>query len=187
MFVEGNMTQQYVSVSVMVKAMYRPVAPGEPQLCPDRAAAEGLGLRDDIAAKAGRTDPVLRLLTEMDRKLDAILGHLQRDDLRHDFPHDAMVVRLGGDALHLECREPLLPGDHLELVLLLDEFPLNMASCIAEVERKLPNTPVSGNDKTPFALSYIHLREGDRENIIRHVFQEERKRIRRLKNEEDGE
>ena len=54
------MTQQYVSVSVMVKAMYRPVAPGEPQLCPDRAAAEGLGLRDDIAAKAGRKRALIR-------------------------------------------------------------------------------------------------------------------------------
>ncbi len=181
------MTQQYVSVPVMVKAMYRPVAPGEPQLCADRAASEGLGLREEIAAKSGRQDPVLRLLTEMDRKLDAILGHLQRDDLRNDFPLDAVVVRLGGDALHLECREPLLPGDLLELVLLLEEFPLNMASCIAEVERKLPNPPVSGNDKTPFALSYVGLREGDKENIIRHVFQEERKRIRRLKSEEDGE
>ena len=181
------MTQQYVSVPVMVKAMYRPVAPGEPQLCADRAVPEGPGLREEIAAKSGRPDPVLRLLTEMDRKLDAILGHLQRGDLRNDFPLDAVVVRLGGDALHLECREPLLPGDHLELVLLLEEFPLNMASCIAEVERKLSDPPFSGSDKTAFALAYVRLREGDRENIIRHVFQEERKRIRRLKSEEDGE
>ena len=94
------MTQQYVSAPVMVKAMYRPVAPGEPQLCADRTVPEGLGFRDEIAAKSGRPDPVLRLLTEMDRKLDAILGHLQRDDLRKDFPLDATVVRRGGDARH---------------------------------------------------------------------------------------
>ncbi len=180
--------QQYMSVPTLVKAMYRMTGPDEPQLCAfPTYSPDGTALRDEALAKSRLPDTVLRFLADMDRKLDAILGQMQRDNLRNDFPLDATVTLLGGDALHLECREPLLPGNHLELVLLLEEFPLRAASCVAKVERKLPEPPTTGRDRTPFALSYVCLRESDKETIIRHVFQEERRRIRQIKSEEAGE
>ena len=181
------MTQQYVSVPTLVKTMYRMVEADDPQLCNSLLSSDSVSFREEALAKSRLPDPMVRLLAEMDRKLDAILGQMQRDNLRGDFPHDAWVVRLGGDALHLECKEPLLPGDHLELILLLEEYPLRAASCIVKVDRRLPEAPVTGKEHTAFVLSYTCLRESDRESIIRHVFQEERRRIRQLKSEEEGD
>ena len=181
------MTQQYVSVPTLVATMYRVVEADEPQLCNSLLSSSGVSFREEALGKSRLPDPAVRLLAEMDRKLDAILGQMQRDNLRKDFPHDAWVTRLSGDALQMEAKDALAPGDHMELVLLLEEYPLRAASCIAKVDRLLPGAPVTGRGSSVFALSYTCLRETDREIIIRHVFQEERRRIRQIKNEEGEE
>lgn len=178
------MSRQYVAIPTLVTAMYRMVETDELQLCSPLFSTDGNVLRDEILSKSRLPDPAVRLLVEMDRKLDAVLGLMRRDELRKNFPHDARITLLGADVLRLECREPLAPGDHLELVMLLEEYPMNTASCIVGVEKRLPEAPVTGRNNGVFAMSYSRLREADKESIIRYVFQEERRRIRQIKSEE---
>jgi hypothetical protein len=148
---------------------------------PGRAAD---GVREELFANSRLPDTLLRFLIDMDRKLDAILAHLQEESLAGEFPGEGQIVELSGNCLVLECAEPFAPGETLELLLLLEEFPLRVVPVLATVDEKRATPALTGPAASVYALTYLSVEEEDREAIIRHVFSEERKRIRQRK--EDG-
>ena len=113
------MPPQYISVPANAKAFFRMVEENEPQLCPPFGGGDFAG-REEVLGKL--PEAAARFLLDMDRKLDAILGLLQRDQLLEDFPLHGRVTELSAAGGTFECKQPLAPGDFLELVLLLEEL-----------------------------------------------------------------
>ncbi len=175
---------RFASVPTLFKGLFRMVEDGDaPRYCQGFAGVSDLSLKEEMLSQSRLPDAALRFLVEMDRKLDAVMGFLQRESLASDFPHEGRVVEISGDGVIFECREPLAPGDHMELLLMLEEFPPRVCSVIARVEEKGEGKAVTGSPNSPWKLSFARVQEEDREAVIRFVFREERKLIRLQKGE----
>ncbi len=176
------MSETYTSMPAMVKTRFRLAkSPDSPPLFSADPAGSSVAITEEILAHTRLPEALIHFLVELDRKVDAILSQMQKDTLDGDFPHEGRVVELSGSNLVLECREPLAPGDTLEVILFLEEFPLRLASGMASVDAILKADPQSGPDKSVYALSFVNIGEDERDNVIRFVFREERKMIRRKK------
>lgn len=173
------MSGSYLSVSTMVRAMFRK-AEGEhsPRLYRGAGPSPTAGLRDEMLA-AARPDLTLRFLAEMDRKLDALLSLMQRETLHADFPLEGHVVELSAETLRLEYAGELEPGGHLEVLLLLEEYPMRIVSLLCRVKTPLEERALTGPPNLAYEIGIVTVEDDDREHIIRFVFAEERKRIRR--------
>ncbi len=122
----------------------------------------------------------LRLFMEyVDSKLDLILSILGQDIIEKEFDFSTMVVELSGGGLKcLRPSEDFQVGDALEILLFLCHIPLQTVSAVGEVIRI---EKFKGKDF--LVLEFTHIREIDREEIVRFVFQEEREQIRIIKGE----
>ena len=181
------MSDQFVSIPTMIKGMFRMLAESEaPRFCAGVAHAGSAFLREETLAHARQNDTVMRFLVELDRKLDTIIGLLQRESLVADFPEEGRIVRLSGAALVFECRHALKKGDTMELLMLLEEYPLRLLSVKAHVEGPHPGNTLTGPSNKAYDMGYTCVREEDREAIIRFVFSENRKLIRQQKSGEEG-
>ena len=176
---------EYLSVPTLLKARFRMVEHAESARYWTRRKASGgsSALRDELLSTSRLSDELTRFLVEMDRKLDIILSFVEQENMLDDFPLEGKAVQLSGAGVVLETRELLSPGDHMELLLILEELPMRMVSVIAAVQ-DAPDIPViSGPRNIPYRAVFAALDEEDRENIIQYVFQEDRRRIRTQKNE----
>ncbi len=176
--------QRFISVPTLIKGVFRMVeGPDAPQLSQGINSTGSACLSEELLTRSRLPEALLAFLAEMDRKLDTILGHMQRDTLADDFPLEGRVAEISGDGLVLETEHALLPGNYVELLIFLEEFPLRVCSVIARVDEPFPTVLTGGGNKA-FVLRFIRLQEEDREAVIRFVFREERKRIRARKGEE---
>lgn len=156
------------------------VEPGDlPRYCGSVGGTVSTALRDALAGQ----DSIARFLVEMDRKLDAVLTHLQRESIVENFPHEGLILELSGGGLVLESFHPLTPGDFMELLILPDDYQQRPISVMAEVTRKSPEGHEVAEGHTAYSVRYTCISEEDREQVIQFVFQEERRQIRRRKGE----
>ncbi|MDR0828250.1 MAG: hypothetical protein LBN33_10355 [Desulfovibrio sp.] len=159
------------------------------------APPASLTLREEFLSSRTFPDPAARFLVELDRKVDAILSLLQREVLQNDFPHSGRALRLGASGLILDCEAPLAPGIYLELLLFLSECPERILAFLARVDKEIPLAvfaaeyeneefflqPQSGH---VYELSFLDMESEEREGLIRFVFAQERRRIRRRRETE---
>lgn len=178
------MTEHLLRVPTMLRGRFRRVeGVHAPRLYSGSAGAAAVGLREEFLASSRQPDAVMRFLAEMDRKLDAILAHLRKESLAEDFPHEGHILSLSGAGLTLECRDALKAGDCLELLLLLEDYPMRIVPVVARVEAKETGRALTGAGASAYAVTFAAVEEEDRELIIRFVFSEERKRIRQQKSD----
>lgn len=114
-------------------------------------------------------------LQAMSDKLDMLVGYLSRAQLDSEYTQ-AEVLEIGAMGLALAKAGDLVPGQHLEVVVVLSDFPLQMASAVGVVAGEAKR---QGEDVR--LLEFTRIREGDLERIVQFVFKEERARIRRDK------
>ena len=170
-----------LSVPTLFKCRFRPVdADALPRWC---GATADFSFKQEAAALA-RQDATMRFLLEMDRKLDTILSLLQNASLKEDFPHDGYVLELGDSSLLLESRQPLTAGEKLELLLMMGGYPLRLLSVMASVQAERQAPRHVDRESRLYALDYECLSQEDRDSLIAFIFQEDRKRIRKQKEEE---
>lgn len=178
------MSEKFTSTPTMIRALFRMMeSKDSPRLCNFSSIIPGAATAEDAVAHGRISDPVLNFLMRLDRKLDTIISFFQKEGLERDFPYKARVTHISPLAFTMECTEPLAPGDHVEAILFLEEIPMNIVSCVAVVEKKLPDKAVSGPGYSAFTFTVVSAREEEREAIIRHVFQVERKLIREQKSD----
>lgn len=175
------MSGQYVSVPTLFKGRFRKVEIGAQHRWCITGTSENTFRQDALAL--ARQDSTMRFLVEMDRKLDSILSLLQRDFIEADFPHEGHILELSASGLVLECVEPLSPGYAMELLLILGGYPMRLLSVMAEVTEQVRGFSLVNPGGRTYRVSYVCQSEEDREAIIGFVFQEDRKRIRRQKEE----
>ncbi len=120
----------------------------------------------------------LRLFMEyLDGKLDLILSILGKDMIESEFHLSTVVVELSGGGL--KCIKPSTEfqvGDAVEVLLYLCHIPLRIVSAVGEIIRIEHE-----EGKEVLVVEFTHIRELDREEVVRFVFQEEREHIRIIK------
>ncbi|MFO8032922.1 MAG: PilZ domain-containing protein [Desulfohalobiaceae bacterium] len=119
-------------------------------------------------------------LESINSKLDTLLSLSSKQVLQGDFPLQLQVVELSGAGLKcLRPQEKILEGDQLEAILVLTQFPVNLAGVTGQILR----TEKRGEQEL-LALEFTQLRQSDREKIVQFVFREQREQIRTLKNDD---
>lgn len=170
--------QQYSRVATNIQAWLRPLpSPDAPAMFSD--ASEMFGTSAQTSLQDARLpESVIRFLQDMDRKLQAILGLLGRDQLLQDFPLKATITEIGGDGAHLVSDEPLPLNTPTEIVIALSPMPLRLAGAVGKVQEILPAESIQPQTSV---FTFTRIRESELDAIIGFVLQEERRHIRERK------
>jgi hypothetical protein len=121
-------------------------------------------------------EAVMEMLTGINHKLDLILSTISQDMLLKDFPLRLEIVEISGAGVLFTSKEGIRTGEHMEMVLVLSQFPLRLASVSGTVQRQ-----ESKHGVVLFAFNFKQIRANDRETIVQFVFQEQREQIRESK------
>ncbi|WP_027186970.1 PilZ domain-containing protein [Desulfovibrio cuneatus] len=168
------MNRSPLQVVTSVKTLFRLMEDlSEASLYSASIASGGSAVREAFCETARLPEAVTRFLVEMDKKLDILVGRFQQESLSTHFPSQGRFVALSATGATLQCREPLAPGDCLELILVLQEFPFVSVVCRAMV--------VSSLADSVYAVAFQSVEEDDKERLIQFIFQEERRHIRSAK------
>lgn len=162
--------QDYSRVQTRLKAHVRPAASADAlPMAYDHPALQGAGERPDLAA-AGMSQVVSDFLLSVDAKLDTVISLLNQKRLEEEFAASLEIIEIGGDGVRLADSGDFKSGDALELAIILNQFPLRIASAVGVLET------ADGGTGVPVAFSRI--REPDLEAVVAFVFQEQRAHIR---------
>ncbi|MDR3176404.1 MAG: hypothetical protein LBU06_07730 [Desulfovibrio sp.] len=180
------MSDTLLSVPARARVMFR-CESNRKRLYVGASFAVGLSLREELLSSRGFSDPTARFLVELDRKVDAVLSLLRQNTLQKSFPYEGRALRLGVPGFSLVCDFPLAEGQVLEVLLFLGDAQELIVSALAKVETEIAVcTPDDAREalslssgERSYELSFLEMDEEDREGLIRHVFVEERRRIRR--------
>jgi hypothetical protein len=144
----------------------------------------GRRMRDESAPPRFRGQPVLasagrlpssqaRLLgslASIESKLDQLLAQTSAIQLAAEFPLELEVTELSGAGMRVRRpAEPLAPGDVIEVVLVLNQAPLQLASAVAQVIRI---------QEAELVFAFLRIRENHRKAIIQLVLEEQREQRR---------
>ncbi|MES9995111.1 PilZ domain-containing protein [Desulfovibrio aminophilus] len=162
----------YSRVAARLKALARRCdSPDGPQLFRTAPRRDGSSLAARLSATT-LPEGLVEFLVEMDAKLDQILAGQRQDLLRQDFPLDLDVHEVSGAGVRFSSTEPLVEGQPLEVVIVLTQFPLRLASALGRVR---------GEEEGLHRFEFTYIREHDLESIVQFVFQEQREEIRNRK------
>ncbi|WP_320169671.1 hypothetical protein [Maridesulfovibrio sp.] len=109
-------------------------------------------------------------VTELDRKLDQLLGMQSRKDLLTDFPESLEVMEISGNGMLFRTENPISLPCVMEAVLEIERIPLRLAGAVGTIHK--------GPDQSSWIMKFEKIREHDLEAIIQFVFSEQRERIR---------
>ena len=160
--------------STRLKAHVRPVSSAETLPRSYSTPGSSAGAVPDITDS--KLHPALAaFLQAMSDKLDMLVSYVSQSQLDSEYvPAEVLEIGTEGLALTKTCNAS--PGQHLEIVVVLSQFPLTMVSAVGKVtgEGARQGEPV-------LMVRFTRIREEDLEHIVQFVFREERARIRRTK------
>ncbi len=143
-----------------------------PKFTGDAVCAESC--REDLFRNSKLPEDLTTFLTEMDRKMDRILGLLSRETLQTDFPLDIEILELSAAGVKFRCATPVEINESLEVVMILSQVPLRMAGSKGRVLGLEGDTDL-------YRFEFVDTRGSDMEAIVQFVFQQQREQIRNSK------
>ena len=109
-------------------------------------------------------------LASINSKLDQLLAESGMIRLVRDFPLELQVTELSGSGMRTRQPEPALhAGEALEVLLVLCQAPLSLASAVAQVTRV---------QDQELAFTFSSIKENHRQAIIQFVLEEQREERR---------
>lgn len=129
-------------------------------------------------------EAMVEFLGSMDRKLDTILSLLHQDTLEKDFPLELDVLQVSGAGCRVVPHGDLPLGTHVEIVLILNQYPLQLAGAVGKVVRDQNGNNEGGEADKTLAVEFTRIRERDLDAIVQFVFDQDRQRIREHRWEE---
>lgn len=128
----------------------------------------------DVFRNSKLPEDLTCFLSEMDRKLDQILGLLNQDTIRSDFPMDVEILEMSAAGVRFRTQQKLEVDTPLEIVILLNQVPLKMAGSKGRI---------LGIDKKTglYRFEFVDTRGSDLEAMVQFVFQQQREQIRNSK------
>ncbi|MBG0789346.1 MAG: PilZ domain-containing protein [Desulfovibrionaceae bacterium] len=166
--------RSFSRIQVRLKALARTMhSIDSPQLFTGDAV-DFSAARDDLFHKSNLPEEVVKFLTEMDRKLDRLIGLLSRDQVRTDFSMDIEVTEISGAGIKFRSPDTFEPDQPLEIILFLSQAPLRMAGSKGRIIDREADTGL-------YRFEFVDMRGSDMEAIVQFVFKEQREQIRNSK------
>ncbi|NDV20539.1 PilZ domain-containing protein [Pseudodesulfovibrio sp. JC047] len=119
-------------------------------------------------------EELTRFLSEVDRKLDQIIGMLSKETVRSDFPVDIEIMEISGAGVKFRSSHQFEPNAPLEMVMVLNQLPVQLASSKGRILKKEPDTEL-------YRFEFVDMRGSDMETIVQFVFKQQRELIRNSK------
>lgn len=167
----------YAQIATYLRGRFRTLAGADDHAYAPLGALPSGPTREEFLAASTLPDAANKFLVQLDIKVDAILAGMQHSAMEHDFPHTMEILTLSASYLDFTTSLPLAPGDWLEIVVYFLQMGAATASGIGNVTARRVE-----EDGTPmFSFSFTRIAEEDREKIIRYVFKEERRQIRKTR------
>jgi hypothetical protein len=126
----------------------------------------------DALQQTSIPDALLDYLEAINAKLDTILGLLHQSSIKAEYPLGATITQISGAGVQFTSPHDLQVGDHLELVITLSRFPMQLVNAVGTITRR------QGQKEPVWVLEFTSIRDNDREAIIQYVFREQRELIR---------
>lgn len=130
--------------------------------------------RDDLFNKSKLPEEVVNFLTELDRKVDRVIGLLSQDQVKTDFSTEIEVTEISGAGLKFRSADHFESGLPLEIILVLSQAPLRMAGSKGRILDREEDTGL-------YRFEFVDMRGSDMEAIVQFVFKEQREQIRNSK------
>ncbi|MBN1477960.1 PilZ domain-containing protein [Candidatus Sumerlaeota bacterium] len=129
-----------------------------------------------------------RMLRELSAKVDMLIAIQRGEEPEESRERSSRVINISGAGLAYESDEVPAVGTRLKMTFDLSFFPYVAIICLGEITRvdHHPSPP----EGTPSHLVYVrftHIREEDRDRIIRYVFKMQRRILRRRRLEADAQ
>lgn len=120
-----------------------------------------------------------RMLREISDRLDHLTALVEGHGQAPPAERQACVINISGAGLAFESTEPFAPGQKLWMTFDLSRFPYRTIQCLGEVTRaEARPDPPPGIAPHLVYVAFTHIREEDRDQIIRHVFRMQRRMLR---------
>lgn len=112
-------------------------------------------------------------VTELDRKLDQLLGVQSKKDLILDFPITLEIIELSGNRMTFRTGNEIEEPCFMEAVLEIEQVPLKLVGALGKIR--------PGPEQSIWVMDFTKIREHDLESIIQFVFSEQREQIRAVR------
>lgn len=170
--------RHYSRVQTNLHAWMRPLpSPQAPPIFNDSSNLLA-GSSENLLHESRLPESLMNFLMDMDRKLQAILGMLGRDQLLADFPLQIIVTEISGAGIRFISDTALKIGEPMEVVVALSQIPLRLAGAIGKPTR-IEESP--SDQQHAYAFEFTRIREAQLDQVIGFVLQEERRAIRERK------
>ena len=133
-----------------------------------------------------KIDPALSgWLDRIERKLECVLAHLEACDSPPLRDQDTREVSLSGSGMRFLCEDEIPPGTEVLLEFELPGTPAHRVSCLGRVVD--PSSPGETSDgKNQTAVEFCAIREIDRDAIVRHALEIQRRDLQ-LRNSSESD
>ena len=175
----SNEKRSFSRIPVRLKAYARSMQSLEsPQFFTGDIVGE-MSSQEDMFRNSKLPEDLTTFLSEMNRKIDRVLGLLSQESIRTDFSINIEVMELSAAGLKFRSKEQFQPGTSLEIVIMLSQVPLRMAGTKGRILAKEDDTQL-------YRFEFVDTRGSDMEAIVQFVFQQQREQIRNSKKQQKG-
>jgi c-di-GMP-binding flagellar brake protein YcgR len=169
----GDQRREYSRVEVSIPFEYRIVLPEEKLHLQARISGDNATTEYRQFPRGGNCDPVLEeWLKILNSKLDTIISLMKLRE-EESFGLSFKAVNISGGGMSFCLPESILPGKILEIKIVLTFQQPVVLSIYGEVVKVAPI-----NDGYFTAVTYVHMDDVVRDEIVRFVFEREREIIR---------
>lgn len=169
----------YSRVAASISGRFRILSSGDDQPIYSGWSRTSIKDVEQALQQAKLPEAMVQFLANMDAKLDTILGQMQKDTLREDFPFRLQATEISGAGLRFSTTNQLSEHSYVEIVLFLRQYPLIVSSAIGKITRI--NQQSSVDSAGEYALEFTAIHDNDLEQVIAFVFDQERRLIRQHK------
>ena len=168
---------KYAEIATYLRGRFRPLNGPDDQAYAQANTLPTGPAREKFLAASPLPDAVNKFLLQLDAKMNALLAALHSSSLEQDFPHTMEIHSISASKMHFTTDAPLAPENWLEVIVNFRQMDIATASGIGKVTAR----EVGGGGKPFFTFSFTRIQEEEREKIIRNVFKEERRLLRKTR------
>ena len=141
----------------------------------------GLEVGDKGPELEGR-DELERFIKNMDAKLNLIISLLTANIGRKDYKYKGAILDISESGFRLASPVPLVPGQLLEIGLVLPHQPFKTLDVAGEVVWEKDETNQSGSTgRKTVGVRFIDILPQDQDEVVHYIFQKQRQEIRAKK------
>jgi len=185
--------RQYARTEISIKARIELLEPDAARIIKSRKAADSdirgnrpspFPVSDFSTSADDKMDHILHSIYLLNEKLDRVIDMLEEKNGKK-FLRVKETKNISGNGMSLILLDPVAEGQILNISLSIPGFPLGVFNSYGEVIWT-KKSDKNGNRFFEIGVQFININENQRESLIAYAFSEQRKSIRKCKEEKNN-